>query len=167
MLQHLSQPFIWRVFSRNLDGDTALSVAVLGSQEQIIQILLDYGCITKIAVDKRNSHEDTVLHCAVRTANMPIVEMLLKSHADIYVRDSNDNTALLHRAAIHSQQPQKGTMQLLLHFDVNQTNAANFGGDTVLYFSLTYRRRDMVPVLIRRLEENREEKSKDIGLVDI
>lgn len=152
MLQHLPQPFIGRVFSRNVDEDTALSVAVLGRQEQITQILLDYGCITKIAVDKRNSHEDTVLHCAVRTATMPIVEMLLKSHAEIYVRDSNDNTALLHRAAIHGQQPQEGIMQLLLHFDVNQTNAVNFGGHAVLHFSVTYRRRNMIPVLIRHSE---------------
>ena len=137
--------------ARNAEGDTALYIAVLGSQERITGMLLDHGRTTGIAVKQQDSHEDTVLHCAVRTANIKIVEMLLQAQADINARDHNGNTAL-HRAVLEGQEPHERIVQLLLQSNDTQMNSINFDGDTVLHLAVTHRRRNMIPVLVRHVE---------------
>ena len=138
----------------NMEGDTALYIAVLGSQERITRILLDHSRITKIAIKQQDSHEDTVLRCAVRAANIPIVEMLLEAHADIYERDYNGDT-VLHQAVIEGQESHERIMQLLLQLDAVQTNSVNFHGHTILHLAVTYRRRGMIPILTRYIEPDR------------
>ena len=137
--------------ARNMEGDTALYSAVLGSQERITGMLLDHGRMTGITVKQQDSHEDTVLHCAIRTANIAIVEMLLKAQADIYARDYNGNTAL-HRAVLEGQEPHERIVQLLLQSSATQMNSVNFDGDTVLHLAVNHRRRNMIPVLVRQVE---------------
>ncbi len=140
--------------ARNVEGNTALYAAVAWGQEEITQILLDHGGRTKTAVDQQNGHQDTVLHCAIRAANVAIVEMLLKARAGIYGRDYNGNTAL-HRAVIEGQESHERILQLLLEFDAIRVNSVNFDGDTVLHLAVNHRRPSMISILNRHIEPDK------------
>lgn len=138
------------LLEKKAQGHMALNFAVSQGQEPIIQTLLDHGAMTRTTVDEQNSHEDTVLHCAVRAANTAVIEMLLKAGADIYGRDRSGDTAL-HRAILEGREPHERIVRLLLDFDAAQMNSVNPDGDTVLHLAVVLRRRSMIPILLRHI----------------
>lgn len=132
---------------RNAQGDTALYVAVKLGQETMVQILLDHGAMTKTTVDQQNSDLETVLHCAVRAANVSIAEKLLNAGADVHGRDYWGKTALnraLNRA-IASQ----------VLYESDPLDAGNRNGDTALHLGLSSKRRDMVLILLRHMKADK------------
>lgn len=138
---------------RDAQGDTALCVAVKKGQKTIVQILLDHGAMTKTIVHHQFVPMETLLHCAVRAANVSIAEKLLKAGADVYGRDCYGNT-MLHRAVIGIQGPPESMTRLLLRYSA-PLDAVNLYGNTVFHLAFDThersRQRNMFLIFLRHM----------------
>ena len=94
------------LLEKDREGYNVLEVAVKTDRESIFRILLDRIEQTRSASPEKNDYEGLlVLHCAIETANVSMVEMLLKARIGIRARDHNGDTAL-HRAILSTYLPQ-------------------------------------------------------------
>ena len=80
----------------NINGDTALHIAVRNRSEVIVKLLLD----NRIEKDTKNFNGDTALHIATKNGDVAIVKMLVDAKCDINAVDENSATALVLAAKI-------------------------------------------------------------------
>ncbi|KAI7500797.1 hypothetical protein KC367_g3395 [Hortaea werneckii] len=74
------------IHHRDGEGRTALEIAVMGSLEENVRLLLQAGA----SVYSRTAHERTPLHVAIKAqASQAVVEMLLDYGADVHAEDAN------------------------------------------------------------------------------
>ncbi len=133
---------------------TALLVAVENAHESIVQILLEHGRTKQIAFHRQDSHVDGVLRFAVRAGNVAIVETLLKANPNLDIGGYKGNTAL-HQAVLEGQESHERIMQLLLNLNTVWMSTINLDEDTVLHLAVTYRRQNMITILLRRIAPNK------------
>jgi ankyrin repeat protein len=81
-------------------ASSPLLYAVLSGREAVVRLLLDRGA----RVDFRYRENQTILHIAAASGNVPILEALLAASADVNAADERDRTAL-DEAVLHDQLP--------------------------------------------------------------
>ncbi len=67
-------------------GNTYLHMAVSSYKFELAELLIHHGC----AIDSANSFKDTCLHLACSNADVPMIKMLVKNHANMFLKDIND-----------------------------------------------------------------------------
>ena len=78
---------------RNQYGDTAISLAVMFNHHEAAAMLMEKGAL----VNSRNNREGlTPLMLAVRWADIPMIDLLVKHQANIETKDDAGFTALMH-----------------------------------------------------------------------
>lgn len=80
----------------NINGDTALHIAVRNRSEAIVKLLLD----NRIEKDAKRLNGNTALHIATKNGDITIVKMLVDAKCDINAVDENGATALVLAAKI-------------------------------------------------------------------
>jgi len=91
VLVELGQVNVNVTSSKDLDACTPLQEAAFYGHEDIVKYLLDQD---DMDMDKRNAQGRTALHRAVYKNHFNIVQILVKSGADINLLDNNRRTAL-------------------------------------------------------------------------
>jgi ankyrin repeat protein len=101
------------------NGASALHLAALYEQPQVIEILIDSGADVNCVSDKEAGkwfniiEKSTPLHIAVSKGNVDIAEMLIKAKAALTVKNINEDTPLILAISDSSNDPVK----LLLRYD--------------------------------------------------
>ncbi len=126
------------VNARDINGRTALMIAVYDESKDIVEMLINAGA----DVNAHDKYGLTSLHWAAEKGHTNIVEMLIKAGADVNAKNNNGSTAL-HRAALGP----KGIVQILLKAGV-EVNSQNKYGRTALMLAVQYRRKDLVEILL-------------------
>lgn len=134
----------------NEEGDTALYLAIKMAQESIVQILLDHSAKSQTAVDQQNNTYDKCLRCAVKNANIIIVDSLLKAGADNCAGGNFGDTAL-HQAIKEGTDSHAEVAHLLLTHSA-PLDAVNHDGNTVFFVAVEYRQPKMLSILIQHAE---------------
>ena len=129
-------------------GYNVLDVAVKMDRNSIVKILLDCIEKTRSTSYEKNDYEGLmVLHYAIKNANVPMVEMLLKARVGIHAREYFDDT-VLHQAVNGDGEPHERIVKLLLDHDAVELERVNHLGDTALHTAVLYRRRNMLVMLL-------------------
>jgi len=102
------------IFSKCLDGKSALNIGLLLNHEEIIELLLFH-----YPTDYKFKDGKSLLHLAVLYKNIYAVELLLKNGFDINIHDNNGNSPLFYAFYISSY---KITSLLIEHSGENIKN---------------------------------------------
>jgi len=123
---------------RNGDKEKLFSAIKSGNTEQVRQL------ITTDNVNDKNGEGKTPLHIAARTGNLEIIELLIKSGANI---EANDNTGKtpLHEAA---QYGHYNSAQRLIAAVNAAVNAVDKNGKTPLHKAFKYLRNPKIIELL-------------------
>lgn len=118
--------------AQNLNGDTALMLAVSRSHADTVKLLLSYNCDVNLTNVLRGYVDEngTALHIAARLGNEDITQLLLESGADVNIKDKRGDTVSMVSAS-------RGHIDVLKNLiktgcDVNAKNAL---GCTALHLS--------------------------------
>ena len=139
------------LLEKNRAGYNVLDVAMKMDREYrkpIVKILLDRTEKTRSTSYEENDYEGPlVLHYAIETGNVPMVEMLLKARVGIHARDHGDTA--LHQAIREGGEPHERIIQLLLEHDAVDMQRVNLYGETALHLAVTHSRLNMLGILLR------------------
>ena len=146
------------------EGETALHLSIRYGQGDVARALIDHHASVSI----RNSHGQTVLHCAAQLNRIDEVTLLLQ-HADLSVCDRQGDTAL-HCAARHGRHR---VLEILLTASctkqksgcVQQENQclveiANLKGDTALHVAAEHGQVDCALLLLSSLSSSSSTSSQ-------
>ena len=125
-------------------GQQDLYYAIGNGQESMVKVLLDHGGIKCLIDDPMHGH--TLLHLAVLSGNLTIVEMILKAGADTNKKDHR-GSAPLHDLIVRDPAHLVQIVGLLLKFGA-QVNIGNHLGNTPLHVAANFGRLEVVRMLL-------------------
>ena len=131
------------LLGENVHGQTVLFIAVVANRESVVRSLLYHGA----SYEEGENVRIPILHCAIKIANVSIVEMLLKARIGIHTRNLDGDTAL-HCAISWGQEPHERIFKLLLAHDAVGMQEANSYGNTALHYVVSFGRRNMLVLLL-------------------
>lgn len=117
------------------NGDTALHLAVINSQQEVIRCLLDVMAgLPETYINEYNFLRQTPLHLAAITKQPRALDCLIKAGADPRLRDRHGNTAV-HIACTYKDAT---CLKALLHYNVSKTalNLQNYQGLTPVHLAV-------------------------------
>lgn len=76
--------------AQDIEGDTALCLAIMSKNKKVIQLLLDAGADPNI----QNNYGDTVLIKAAKENKYEVVRILIEHKANVNIQDHSGRTAL-------------------------------------------------------------------------
>ena len=128
----------------NHKGESPLIIAVAGSWDAIVEMLLESGGLIIQSFDNTYSCqiENPVLHCAIQNSSLAIIEMLLKANRGyLLTKDKNGNTAL-HKAILQDHERHEGILDLLLKYcdDYWDLVDQNWDCNTPLHLAVSLKR---------------------------
>lgn len=140
----------------NHKGESPLIIAVAGSRDAIVEMLLESGGLIIQSIRDRNCQiENPVLHCAIQNSSLAITEMLLEANRGcLLTKDRKGNTAL-HQAILQDHERHEGILHLLLKYcDWNwYFNARNSDWDTPLHLAVSLNRFKTAKMLLAAQSE--------------
>lgn len=128
------------------NGDTALHLAVIHSQQEVIHCLLDVMAgLPESFVNEYNFLRQTPLHLAVITKQPRALDCLIKAGANPRLRDRHGNTAV-HIACSYGDAT---CLKALLHYDVSKMvlNWQNYQGLTPVHLAVLCGSKDVLKLL--------------------
>ena len=139
--------------------ESPMSIAVAGSLEAIVKVLLESGGLIKYSSFEPNGCliKLPILHCAIRNPSLSIIEMLLEANPGyLHMNDWNGNTAL-HQAILQDHEEHGGTLNLLLKYCYGfwaYLNQGNFNRYTALQVAVRLKRFKLAKILMAVQYEN-------------
>lgn len=130
----------------NHSGFRPLYGAVAGGHISTLQLLLDCGADLSTTLDHGNPRGGTLLHCAIQTSNLTIVEALVMAGADVNSRDFHGNTPL-HDAVWLANEGQGQIATLLLEKGA-QLRATDCDGNTPLHTAVLCKSLQFIRLLL-------------------
>ncbi|XP_078366707.1 nuclear factor NF-kappa-B p105 subunit-like [Oculina patagonica] len=127
-------------------GDTALHLAVINSQQEVVQCLIDVMAgLPDSYISEYNFLRQSPLHLAAITKQPRILECLLRASANARSRDRHGNTAV-HIACMHGDAV---CLKALLNFNVSKTvlNWQNYQGLTPVHLAVLAGSKDVLKLL--------------------
>ena len=102
----------------NHKGESPLIIAVAGSRDAIVKMLLESGGLIIYSLNDTYSCQigDPVLHCAIRNASPAIIEMLLEANRGYLLTKDRKGNAALHKAILQNHERHDGILDLLLKY---------------------------------------------------
>ena len=117
-------------------------------RKPIVQVLLGRIEKTRSTSHEKYDYEGSlVLHHAIKTANVPMVEMLLEARGCIHAHDHGETA--LHQAIVEGGEPHERIVKMLLEYDAVGMLRVNLYGQTALHLAVTLSRRDMLVILLQ------------------
>jgi uncharacterized protein len=144
-----------KVNAKNINGDTALTVAVLvGGEESISQSLIAAGA----DVNVKNNAGDTALLVNVKAGgNAKTIQGLIAAGADVNVKDRSGDTALIIAARLYGSRGdprsfydnQAAVLPIIsaLIDSGDQVKTLGADGESALTIMVTYSGRDSLPII--------------------
>lgn len=128
------------------NGDTALHLAVINSQQEVIQCLVDVMAgLPESFVNEFNFLKQTPLHLAAITKQPRVLDFLIKAGANPRLRDRHGNTAV-HTACAYGDGV---CLKALLNYNVAKTvlNWQNYQGLTPVHLAVLAGSKDSLKLL--------------------
>lgn len=124
-------------------ADTPLILAARLGSKNVVNVLLENGCVSSTILNKKNFYGRSALFEACTVGHMPVVKILMESLADPISSDNFQNTCLIQSCRIGSTD----IVHALLHLGVNPSGV-NELGETALMIACSEGFRDIVKMLI-------------------
>ena len=136
------------------EGDTALMMATIRRQPDIVQLLLENGADPNIQSNYGETPLMSASYRSYRPGSTDIVKLLLKNGANPNIRDIEGSTALM----LVSIEGKINLAELLLKNGANP-NIKKDDGDTALSFAVTGGHADIVELLERHIKSVKIQKA--------
>jgi len=157
------------IFKKNDDGDTALTFAVIGSNIEIIKLLLNKGFdINETGYDRGWSPLMTAVNAYIGK-DTEVIQFLLKNNASVNYQDKSGETALMfavETACALSEVVDSATDNLeiikLLIKNGADVNLKNSKGDTALDKAVSYENQAVIDYLVANGAKGKDNRDDEL-----